>query len=246
MKQGIVVSDLHLFASRSDGEEKFSRLSGQLAEVDALVLNGDIFDFRWALIPHKKSVPLAAKWLEDLRSEFPHLEIHFIPGNHDCLPAFLEILPEIPGIDVHSHHLLLGTNLFLHGDATTRRMNLDEFHQFRTAWEEDQPRGNASAQLYHLSDATGLTELTHRLWFGGGAALRRLIWHLDAVVPSWRDKVDDTFYGHTHLDHKAVEKQGIRFHNTGSALRRSRFVPAVFEYEDTPTVCSESHESSKQ
>ena len=44
-------------------------------------------------------------WLTGLQAEFPHLEIHFIPGNHDCLPEFVSRLDSIGSIEVHSHHL---------------------------------------------------------------------------------------------------------------------------------------------
>ena len=49
--RGMAVSDLHLFAYRSAGEEYFNSLRPQLNATDILVLNGDIFDFRWSTLP---------------------------------------------------------------------------------------------------------------------------------------------------------------------------------------------------
>ncbi|MEM9282469.1 MAG: metallophosphoesterase [Verrucomicrobiota bacterium] len=242
MKKGIVVSDLHLFAKRSVGEAQFATLSTELAQVDTLVLNGDIFDFRWAGCPHKDSIPRAIAWMVHLREKMPQLDIYFIPGNHDCLPPFLDALAEIDDLEIRTHYLILGRNLFLHGDATTHRMNLEGFKQFRSRWENDPPRGKTGARLYQWSDATGLTGITHALWFGGGAAIRRLIWHLNEVIPSWDEQVDDVFFGHTHLYHEAIEKRGIRFHNTGSALRHQRFSSAIFHYPCTPPKHLESNE----
>ncbi|MEN8773858.1 MAG: hypothetical protein ABF379_09885 [Akkermansiaceae bacterium] len=45
---GLVISDLHLFAGRSDGAVLFKGIQSQLKSVDLLVLNGDTFDFRWS------------------------------------------------------------------------------------------------------------------------------------------------------------------------------------------------------
>ena len=230
MKKGIVASDLHLFASRSEGRERFENLSAQLRESDALVLNGDIFDFRWANCRHDESIPRALEWLKGLRREFSHLDIFFIPGNHDCLPGFVDGVRKMDGIDLHAHHLVLGRNLFLHGDAANYQMDEAGFQNFRAAWERDRPRAKVAATLYGMVDAVGITEVTHTLWFGRGLAVRRIAWHLDRVRPGWRDEVDECFFGHTHLPIAGVEQEGVRFTNTGSGIRGARFEPAQFRF----------------
>ena len=239
MHKGIVVSDLHLFASRSAGESNFAELSAHLREVDVLVLNGDIFDFRWANFPHSVSIPKALDWLKNLKDDFPEVTLHFIPGNHDCLPAFVSEVDDMPGIELHEHHLLLGKNLFLHGDAATARMDHAGFRKFRSGWEIDSPRGRLSAGLYHAADHLRLTDLTHGLWFGGMRAIRRLIWHLDQVRPGWKDEVEECFFGHTHLPLSGIEEEGVRFHNTGSGIRGASFVPIRFHYRSHQTLSIE-------
>ena len=231
MKKGIVVSDLHLLSWRSNGQSCFDKLSGRFSELDALVLNGDIFDFRWANRPHTESVPFALDWLAQLRTDFPHLAIHFIPGNHDCIPEFVDGVAVIDGISFHPFHLVLGKNLFLHGDAATWQMDFEGFRSYRSGWEQDSPRGRTGARLYDAADMFKLSDLTHHLWFGRGAAIRRIIWHLDRVRPGWKEEVEECFFGHTHLPLKGVELEGVRFHNTGSGIRGAPFVPIQFNYQ---------------
>ena len=64
--QVLAVSDLHLFAHRSIGAECFDSIRPQLATTDVLVLNGDIFDFRWATLKHDAVIDSAISWLRDL------------------------------------------------------------------------------------------------------------------------------------------------------------------------------------
>jgi hypothetical protein len=64
-RRGLVVSDLHLFARRSRGMTCFESLRGELESVDVLVLNGDIFDFRWSVLPDHQATQA---WLSDITS----------------------------------------------------------------------------------------------------------------------------------------------------------------------------------
>lgn len=230
MNKGIVVSDLHLFSGRSEGYTHFEGLADKMAGLDTLVLNGDIFDFRWASSSHAESIPKAVDWLKELRDEFSHLSIHFIPGNHDCLPGFVERVENIDGVSLHSHYLRLGRNLFLHGDAATRRMDRAGFEKFRSSWENDSPRGPTAAQFYRIADQLRLTDMVHVTWFGGRKAIRRIGWHLDEVFPGWESEIDACFFGHTHLPLQGVVDRGVQFHNTGAGVRGASFVPIQFHY----------------
>ncbi len=230
MYKGIVVSDLHLLSRRSEGQLRFDEVSAQFSALDTLVLNGDIFDFRWAIRPHSESVPQAIDWLHQLKSAFPQLAIHFIPGNHDCLPGFLDQVEATEGVSLHPHHLILGRKLFLHGDAATYRMNRNGFQKFRSGWEKDRPRSHHSARLYDLSDAIKISHLTHHLWFGKDSTIRRMIWHLDQTYSNWKEEIDECFFGHTHIPLRGVEREGVKFHNTGSAIRGQKFAPAEFTH----------------
>jgi len=58
--RGIVLSDLHLFARRSQAADCMHRLRTELATVRVLVLNGDIFDFRWSTLRDLETTVAAA------------------------------------------------------------------------------------------------------------------------------------------------------------------------------------------
>ena len=69
----LVVSDLHLFARRSDGLNQIGSLRERLLETDVLVLNGDIFDFRWSThSEHAHSIREAIQWLREFSHSIPN------------------------------------------------------------------------------------------------------------------------------------------------------------------------------
>ena len=126
---GWVVSDLHLFARRSDGAEKMRALMPRLGSASLLVLNGDIFDFRWSTLrSDEATVEGAAGWLRDLLNKLPDAQVHYMVGNHDCLPAHKDMLDalaqEVPHFHWHEYSLQLGNRLFIHGDCTHFPMDM--------------------------------------------------------------------------------------------------------------------------
>jgi UDP-2,3-diacylglucosamine hydrolase len=60
MPRGLVISDLHLFSPRSKAVELLVGIQEKLASADVLVLNGDIFDFRWSTLPDTQATIVAA------------------------------------------------------------------------------------------------------------------------------------------------------------------------------------------
>lgn len=238
-KKGLVISDLHLFARRSDGETRLAEVSRALKTADVLVLNGDTFDFRWSRLPSEEAtIAAAVQWLEALAAEFDGREIHYLLGNHDCLGAFRARLEDFarrhPVLRCHEHRLRLGRALFLHGDCANRKMDAARLSEFRDAWSRDRPRGRMNAALYDATDALGFSRQFHRLYFPPRRSVRRVAHHLDRVMPAWRDEVDDCCFGHTHRPFRDHSLDGVRFHNTGSAIRGMEFQPLTFFIDASP------------
>jgi len=232
-RQGIVVSDLHLFARRSNGEACFHSVRADLASVDLLVLNGDIFDFRWSTLPgHGTTVDAAVTWLQDLAADFPRCEIHYVLGNHDCLALFRDRLPRLCAtgsrLHWHEHHLRLGTALFLHGDCTVDRMDLPALQAYRRIWEQDRQRGTVAGAAYLLADRLGLTRWVHDRHFPRDRTVARIVHHLDHTHEGWRKQIRDCYFGHTHRAFADHASEGVNFHNTGSAIRGMEFKPIRF------------------
>lgn len=233
-QRGIVVSDLHLFARRSRGPARFDSIRDKLGEAEVLVLNGDTFDFRWSTVGNQAETRSAAiQWLRSLAGELPNCRIHFIVGNHDCVPSFRDELTRLalllPHFQWHEHMLCLGSALFVHGDCAHRRMDGDGLIHFRENWERDWRWNSAMAVAYECVDRIGITKRVHELHFPRQKTIERLAFYLDSARPGWRETTRDCYFGHTHLPFVNHEHDGIRFHNTGSAIHQQEFNPISFE-----------------
>ena len=232
--RGIVVSDLHLFARRSRGAARFENLREALTQVEVLVLNGDIFDFRWSTVGDgDRTVAAALDWLGMLAAGLPDCEIHYTVGNHDCTAAFKQGLASLadalPKFHWNEYLFRLGSRLFVHGDCAQRRMNHDGLIRFRNRWQRDWQWNPAMARAYECVDRLGITKRVHQLHFPRRRTVGRIAYYLDSSHPGWRETTRDCYFGHTHLPFADYTHDGIRFHNTGSAIHHLGFNPIRFE-----------------
>lgn len=241
-KTGFVVSDLHLFAPRSDGARLFAKKESDLASVDALVLNGDTFDFRWSEHPSEAAtIEAALSWLRGLMDRHPDLLIHFVLGNHDCLIEFrreMEELAELcPNLSLHEHRVLLGSHLFLHGDCANWPMDEGGFRKFRASWSRhrlDPERKRLCSVAYRWSDSLGLSRRFHDCYFPDWLTLDRVVYHLDQMIPGWEGQITHCYFGHTHRPFQGQERKGVQFANTGSGIRKMGFQPLTFSWAEEP------------
>lgn len=233
MKRGLVISDLHLFSPRSIGSQLIEDRMLEVTQADVLVLNGDIFDFRWSDLPNQsETISAAICWLEYLLENFQGDSIHYVLGNHDCLTAFTCRLDELAHkhakFSSHEHRLVLNRNLFLHGDCANRNMNEEELKTYRKSWSSHQQRGRIGKTLYKLADASGLSRRFHDHHFPQQTTVSRITHHLDHVMPSWREEIDHCYFGHTHRPFPEHIQDGVHFHNTGSGIKNMGFLPQAF------------------
>lgn len=232
-QRGIVVSDLHLFARRSRGQAQFDAIREGLRQVNMLVLNGDIFDFRWSShANHNQTLAAAMNWLHALTADLPDCHIHFIIGNHDCLPAFQEELARLassqPRFHWHEYLLQIGPALFLHGDCAHYRMDHVALKSYRANWQRTRRWSPALAIAYEGLDWLGITPRVHDWHFPREQTLERIAFYLDHAFPEWRIQTRDCYFGHTHLPFANHEHAGIRFHNSGAAIHKQVFHPISF------------------
>ena len=205
----------------------------QVTHVDVLVLNGDIFDFRWSILPNQAATIAAAlDWIDSLIDAFKGESIHYVLGNHDCLEAFSSRLGDLshkrPLFACHELRLILNRNLFLHGDCANRMMNEAALKKYRRSWSSHRQRGKFGRALYQVADATGLSRRFHERHFPEEATVSRVIHHLGHVLPAWREEIDHCYFGHTHRPFANHLRDGVRFHNTGSGIRGMGFHPLAF------------------
>jgi len=230
---GWVVSDLHLLARRSAGRERMHELLPDLRTCRTLVLNGDIVDFKWSTSrTHAESVRRSIDWLSELLAALPSTNVHYVLGNHDCLAEFPTALDQLSATNQrfrwHEFNLRLGDALFLHGDCTHWPMNRAGLERFRATWRRSRRRGTVATRAYQACDAAGLTRWVHRRHFPVDRTLARLQHHLDDALPDWQKDIRQVYFGHTHEPFEDAERGGVRFHNTGSAIRGMPFQPLRF------------------
>jgi len=235
--RGVVVSDLHLFARRSRGAHCFDSIRPELASATLVVLNGDIFDFRWSTLRDlDTTVAAAMEWLRDLLETFPQCRVHYILGNHDWFSPFRGEIAALarhqPRLRCHEHGVRLGDALFLHGDCAHRKMDAGGLGRYRQCWDNDRRHGALRTGAYLMADRLGITQFTHARWFPRERTVERIVHYLDRAWPVWRHNVRDCYFGHTHLPFSDYRHDGVAFHNTGSAIRGLHFNPITFEVHD--------------
>jgi len=150
------VSDLHLFCRRFDGERFWNKLFEVSKQATAVVLGGDIFDFRWTTFPTiEDSANEAIRRLASLVETNRQCEFHYLLGNHDYHESFVPRLERLAhdesNLSCHPYYLRLGNSLFLHGDVATRTMGTIELETQRRRWLQMRKKGRVANWLYDWS-----------------------------------------------------------------------------------------------
>ena len=221
------VSDLHLFSRRSTGDEVIPDLFRKAQSAHTLVLGGDIFDFKWSTDPCPDStLNRAQRWLEELISQSEACEFHFILGNHDSHPRFVERLKILAdkhtSFHWHRYFARLDHCLFLHGDVADGSLDHARLDERRERIEQKKRRG----QVWHYAYDLAIGARLHRLAI---LSIREIvvlgrIHEYAAQIGHGPDNgVTDVYFGHTHFDLDGVNYRGLTFHNGGAAIKGLRF-----------------------
>ena len=237
MRRGYVFSDLHLFSRRSVAESYLDQIRQTASSADVLVLNGDIFDFRWSVLPSKEeSVERAIQWMREFAASFPACRLHYILGNHDSLPQFREKLSalaiEKSNLTLYESHLKLGSHLFLHGDICDGGTTLEELRSYRKKFSELRPKGKLWNDAYMLIFHLGLQKTVYFLHPRKKLA-EKIRTYLDSTDQRILENVTDIYFGHTHAAFERFQHDGLCYHNTGCALRGLAFRIVEFSYNES-------------
>jgi UDP-2,3-diacylglucosamine hydrolase len=221
------VSDLHLFSRRSTGDEFLPELKEKVRNAHTIVLGGDIFDFKWSTHGSaERSCVRACDWIDDLLRENDQCEFHYILGNHDSNPLFVNHLKDFAGHHElffwHRYFARLDHCLFLHGDIADGSLDHAVLDSRRAKLERKQRKLKA----WHVAYDMAIHARLHRLAI---LSIRELV-VLQRVSDYARQighgkdaGVTDVYFGHTHMDLDGVEHHGMRFHNGGAAIRGLQF-----------------------
>lgn len=219
MARGVVVSDLHLFTRRSDTPFLTEIIYGKARENDFILLNGDIFDFRWSVFGASLSARRAALgWLKGLVSVSPSCHIYYVLGNHDCDLDWARSLDEISSENFSwsSSHFWIGENLFLHGDLPLGGKH--PYGRGLTVSRERLPGHTVLEKLYDLAVFMRLHRVV-RFVHTPRRCVARLYQILNRFDPESLPGLANVYFGHTHVPFSGYFYRGVMFHNTGSAVR---------------------------
>ena len=224
MKKVRFVSDLHLFAGRSQADRQFGAIRSAASEAEAMVLGGDIFDFRWAVgMTENEAVRAAVEWLNRLTGEAPECQFHYVLGNHDYRRPLIDRLPEVEratrNFSWHHFYFRLGDSLFLHGDVADGPIDPDSLTKARSRWTNHRPKGPAANRLYDLAVAARLHVATHRLFFRKKRVARRLLAYMKAIHQGPGQGVRNVYFGHTHMAMSNYRFGDVAFHNGGAPIK---------------------------
>lgn len=239
MPRGCVISDIHYFARRSAFDRHRSDFLQAIQTSEVVVLNGDIFDFRWSRVDALTStISYAIDWLIELIESNPQADFYFVAGNHDSQPAFLDALnllsQQEPRFSWQPYQLQLGTHLFLHGDIVHSR-TIDALDRYRRTFHKEGVhllRFDSMYQLLHHLRVPLMLSYLH--------STARLASKLDALLAAgvipFKGKVTDIYFGHVHRPFTMIEHKGRRYHNTGAVLQGMKWNILTFDVTDTEVL----------
>lgn len=227
MKKCYFVSDLHLFANRSEAHRYLEEIAKKASRADLFVLGGDTFDFHWSTFPILKAVDRACRWLRQLAALCPNCHFHVVLGNHDYHQAFIDRLTEldreVSNLSWHRYYVRIGTSVFLHGDVAQRRMTARRLAESREKWLDCRRRGPWASLLYDVAVATRMHKPVPHLLFARRIVARRIFRYLESIGQGPAAGVRDVYFGHTHKRLSNYAYHGMRFHNGGAPIKGLKF-----------------------
>jgi UDP-2,3-diacylglucosamine hydrolase len=227
-RKGYFVSDLHLFARRSSAAQYLRAIHASARQAHTFVLGGDIFDFKWTTLPSVgETVEAGIEWLGALVRPHADCEFHFILGNHDATPLFVERLDTFairtPNFSWHRYFLRLEDCLFLHGDIADGKADHEKLEDRRTRWDTETVQSPTSHLLYDLAVRAQLHRLASSLAHRERTVLRHVRTYARRIGHGPEAGTRHIYFGHTHRILNGVHYRGLTFHNGGAAIKGTKF-----------------------
>ncbi len=231
---GIFLSDLHLFSRRSIGQRHWDQYADSIAAAKAIVLGGDMFDFRWSQVGAlEETLQAATAWLEKAIQLNPTASWVYLLGNHDSHPRLQTQLSSIsdrhPTFVWSPNFSRIGSNVFLHGDVLDGFRYEGGLASYRARFHDEIPRGPLSNLLYAAVLQTRLHGFVPRLRHTRQQTCRKLLEYLNHCETALLPEVRNIFFGHTHIPMQGYQFDRFNFHNAGSGIQYLKFRPVLFE-----------------
>lgn len=222
------VSDLHLFATRSNAHRYLEQIALKASHAEAFVLGGDTFDFRWSHIPINKAADRAVEWLRELTVACPNCHLHVVLGNHDYHQEFIDRLMVLdavtPNLSWHRFYVRMGSSVFLHGDvANQEETDARMLAAYREKWLDMERHGPLANMLYDMVVLTRIHKPLPHLFFRKRVVVRRIFKYLESIGEGPGNGVRDVYFGHTHNRLSNYYYRGLAFHNSGAPIKGVKF-----------------------
>ena len=203
-------------------------MADSFADAKMFIFGGDIFDFRWSIHGTvEKTLAVGLEWFGQLLASNSDCEVHYLLGNHDCLPELSERLLEIAKSDsrfhVHEYFLRLGDTVFLHGEPADFLSDQPQLEKRREKFKRHERKSKWSNGLYDIAMNLRLHKLVNLVFHPNAKVARRLMHYLESIDQGFASGVRQVYFGHTHRAVDGFEYEGIRFFNGGAPMKGLRF-----------------------
>lgn len=221
LQNGYVISDLHLFTTRTAADVHMPHVVKGSANADFIVLNGDIFDFRWTTLQNlRDTVRASINWLRDFCQKCSPCEVFYVMGNHDGIsdfaPALDEFAAEMPNFKWHSSYIKIGDCLFMHGDLPLKIRCHDPLA--RTLKDDETLRSQAQHHWYDILIFSKLHVLSSQMQWRRLIA-KKIHHSLHKHHSELAAQVKHVYFGHIHKSFENFNFNSLCFHNTGSMIK---------------------------
>jgi len=219
---GFVISDLHIFSYASLYERYLPMLEDAASRYKIVVLNGDTFDFKRSRYANNAETSKAAvEWLGSLCVRNPDTSFYFLIGNHDCNHSFIDelILLEKRCSNLHVSHdvLQIGSSIFIHGDVCDLPRGSIDLDRLRERYSS-QERSVGSIVFAQIVTYLRLNVVEY-IRHSRADLASRILDYLKRKYPEKLSGTERIYFGHTHVPFTDLSVSGIKFSNTGSAIR---------------------------
>lgn len=220
-------SDFHLFARRSTAQAHLERLIAIARDCDYCVLGGDMFDFRWSILPSEEATAQAAvNWLRVFTQETGNTVIHFLFGNHDDHPLLHQMLPTLTeernDFEFSRFLYRIGDTVFLHGDVADRTMTAAALERQRNSFHHGS-RTPMQHTLYDLAIKAQLHRIAPHAVYPKKKVAERILTYIQSLGHGPETGVEHVCFGHTHRPVDHYQFKGVTFHNCGAPIGSSSF-----------------------
>lgn len=221
------VSDLHMFARRSSAEMHLEQLVEAANQSDVCVLGGDIFDFRWSILPSEEATAAAAvEWLREFNRRTNSCVVHFLMGNHDDHPLLIRHLPELAEeaetFEWSRFFYRLGNTMFLHGDVADRTMTAACLEKQRQQFHHGR-RSEMHHRLYDMAIKAQLHRVAPPAVYPRKKVCKRILAYLEQIGQGPRTGIEHVCFGHTHRPIDSYRLENVTFHNCGAPIGKAPF-----------------------